>query len=66
MKRILFVALSVLAATAMSFSIALAGNPFAGETTTRAGYSIWDSDLINVENVSQTGDFGFRQQRYLG
>lgn len=34
---------------------ALAGNPYAKATTTAAGYHTWDSDMINVENVSQTG-----------
>jgi len=55
MKHILFVTLSVIAMAAMTFSMAAAGNPFAGETTTAGGYSTWDSDLINVESVSQTG-----------
>ena len=36
-------------------STALAGNPFRGLTTTEGGYHTWDSDLINVEAVSQTG-----------
>lgn len=34
---------------------AFAGNPFSGETTTAGGYPTWDSDLINVESVPQTG-----------
>jgi subtilisin family serine protease len=38
-----------------STSTALAGNPFAKSTTTAGGYQTWDSDLINVERVSQTG-----------
>ncbi|MCU0484060.1 MAG: hypothetical protein MUC54_07325, partial [Chloroflexi bacterium] len=33
----------------------LAGNPFAKSTTTAGGYHTWDSDLIDIENVSQTG-----------
>ena len=36
-------------------SIILSGNPFNGLTSTVGGYSTWDSDLINIENVSQTG-----------
>ena len=36
-------------------STALAGNPFKGLTTTEGGYHTWDSDLINVDAVSQTG-----------
>jgi subtilisin family serine protease len=54
-KRFWFVTLSVLAAAAMTFSVAAAGNPFAGLTSTVDGFSTWDSDIINVENVSQTG-----------
>jgi subtilisin family serine protease len=42
-------------AAAMSTSLALAGNPFAGSTSTTGGYSTWDSDLINIERVAQTG-----------
>jgi subtilisin family serine protease len=36
-------------------SAAMAGNPFKGLTTTEGGYHTWDSDLINVDAVSQTG-----------
>jgi subtilisin family serine protease len=39
----------------VGLSSASAGNPFNGETTTAGGYPTWDSDLINIENVSQTG-----------
>jgi len=35
---------------------AAAGNPFADETSTADGYATWDSDLINVEQVEETGD----------
>ncbi len=55
MKRILFVTLSVFAIAAMSFSVALAGNVFAGETSTANGYSTWDADMINAEGLTQTG-----------
>jgi subtilisin family serine protease len=34
---------------------ASAGNPFKDQTSTTDGYSTWDSDMINVEQVSQTG-----------
>lgn len=34
---------------------AFAGNPFSDQTTTAGGYPTWDSDLINVESVAQTG-----------
>jgi subtilisin family serine protease len=45
-------AIAALVATAPA---ALAGNPFAKATSTAGGYSTWDSDLINVDQVSQTG-----------
>jgi subtilisin family serine protease len=41
--------------TVVVCSTALAGNPFKGLTTTEGGYHTWDSDLINVDAVSQTG-----------
>jgi subtilisin family serine protease len=56
MKRVLFVLLSVIAAAAMTFSVAGAGNPFAGLTTTAQGYSTWDADMINAEGLSVTGN----------
>jgi len=31
------------------------GNPFKDATTTASGSSTWDSDMINIENVTQTG-----------
>jgi len=40
---------------ALASSVALAGNEFAKSTSTAAGFSTWDSDLINIEKVSQTG-----------
>src|SRR5450759_263150 len=52
--RRLAVGLAVVALVA-STPAALAGNPFAKSTTTAGGYQTWDSDLINVEQVSQTG-----------
>ncbi len=55
MKRFLFVSFSMIAISAMVFTIATAGNPFGNVTSTSSGYSTWDSDLINVENVTQTG-----------
>jgi subtilisin family serine protease len=33
----------------------IAGNVFKGSTSTASGFSTWDSDLINIESVSQTG-----------
>ncbi len=55
MKRFLFVSFSVIAISAMVFTVVLAGNPFGNVTSTVDGYSTWDSDLINVEGVTQTG-----------
>lgn len=55
MKRSLFSSLIVMAVLAMTFSVALAGNPFKDETSTAGGYSTWDSDMINIDQVSQTG-----------
>jgi subtilisin family serine protease len=53
-SRRLVVGLAVVALVA-SAPAALAGNPFAKSTTTAGGYQTWDSDLIDVEQVSQTG-----------
>ncbi len=39
----------------VGMSSAYAGNPFKDVTTTEGGYSTWDSDMINIEAVSQTG-----------
>jgi subtilisin family serine protease len=52
MKRI---SCALLTGIALSSTSALAGNDFAGATSTASGYSTWDADLINVEAVSQTG-----------
>ena len=45
-------AVAVLVASAPA---ALAGNPFAKSDSTAGGYHTWDSDMIDVEKVSQTG-----------
>lgn len=55
MKRFLFVTFSVIVMSAMVFTAVAAGNPFADVTSTVDGFSTWDSDLINIENVSETG-----------
>ncbi|MFM8875292.1 MAG: S8 family peptidase [Anaerolineae bacterium] len=55
MKRSLFLVLSVVAALAITFSVAFAGGPFSGVTTTADGYPTWDSDMINIEQVEETG-----------
>jgi subtilisin family serine protease len=43
------------ASVGLAATAALAGNPFSAETTTASGYHTWDSDLINVEGLTQTG-----------
>ena len=49
----------VLLCTAIGISIgsvhAAGGNPFRNATSTQDGYSTWDADAINIENVTQTG-----------
>jgi subtilisin family serine protease len=42
-------------AAMVTTSAALAQNSFKGLTTTASGYHTWDSDLINVDQVPQTG-----------
>ncbi|NOH00800.1 MAG: S8 family serine peptidase [Chloroflexi bacterium] len=56
MKRFLFVLLSVVAISAMAFTSVAAEKPFSGVTSTAGGYHTWDSDLINIEDVSETGE----------
>ena len=46
---------AVAAGLALTCTAAPAGNDFARSTSTASGYSTWDSDLINIEKVSQTG-----------
>ena len=56
MKRLIFIVLSLTAALALTVStVSAGGNIFAGVTSTEDGYSTWDADMINIENVSQTG-----------
>ena len=55
MKNVFRITLTLVALLSMSFGPAMAGNPFAGLTTTAGGYHTWDSDMINIEQVSQTG-----------
>lgn len=47
-------ALAVAALVAIA-PAALAGNPFSRSTTTEGGNHTWDSDQIDIENVSETG-----------
>jgi len=53
-RKSLSTALAVVAVVALAPAV-FAGNPFAGATSTSSGYHTWDSDQIDVENVSQTG-----------
>jgi subtilisin family serine protease len=55
MKKTLFVTMVVISLLVMTTSVVFAGNPFKNETTTADGYPTWDSDMINVEAVTQTG-----------
>ena len=53
MRRLaVFGVLLTLAATVAGSA---AAHEFSGLTTTAGGYETWDSDQINVENVSETG-----------
>lgn len=56
-KRLLFfVSVFICAFLVTSLGTATAGNPFKTVTTTADGYPTWDSDMINIENVEQTGE----------
>jgi subtilisin family serine protease len=56
MKRLFFVVFSVTAMLALSFSAVAAGaGPFNNVTSTADGYHTWDSDMIDLEEVSETG-----------
>jgi subtilisin family serine protease len=57
MKRTLFRITVLVAILAMTASVAYAagGNEFKGVISTVDGYSTWDSDLVNIEGVTQTG-----------
>jgi subtilisin family serine protease len=57
MKRLIFVVLSIAAILALTFSVAAAGSgPYFKEVaTTAGGYHTWDSDMINIEAISETG-----------
>jgi len=55
MRRSVFVVLLALALMLAAITNATAGNPFGNETSTVSGYPTWDSDLVNIEQVTQTG-----------
>ncbi|GAP14484.1 subtilisin-like serine protease [Longilinea arvoryzae] len=54
MKRSSLTILALIAILSMTFGIA-AGPIFGGLTTTADGYSTWDADMINAEELEQTG-----------
>jgi len=55
MRRNLFVVLFVVVMLLASAINAAAGNPFGKTTSTVDGYPTWDSDMVNIEAVTQTG-----------
>lgn len=56
MKKTLGAVRPLLAAAALAATTGLAAQEFfGGLTSTAGGYHTWDSDLINIENVPQTG-----------
>ncbi|MBZ0278859.1 MAG: S8 family serine peptidase, partial [Anaerolineae bacterium] len=55
MLRTKLVILAILLALLIPASIAFGGNTFSGISSTAGGYATWDSDMINVEQISQTG-----------
>jgi subtilisin family serine protease len=54
-RKRLSAAIAVAGVIALAPSV-FAGNPFSRSTTTEGGNYTWDSDQIDVENVSETGD----------
>ena len=55
MKRKVCVSLALVGVLALIAQVALAGNPFSDLTSTVDGYATWDSDMINIEAVTETG-----------
>lgn len=56
MKKRLFQSFVLASILLLTFQVALAGgNIFKDETSTAGGYATWDSDLINIEAIVQTG-----------
>ncbi len=56
MKRFGFIVLAALLVGAVTISPVAAGGPvFKDLTSTVDGYATWDSDIINIEEVTQTG-----------
>jgi subtilisin family serine protease len=53
-KRFLIL-IAVLLIAVVPTSVILGGNPFGKVNSTISGYSTFDSDMINIENVAQTG-----------
>src|SRR5512138_2229336 len=55
MKRFAYMTFTLVAMLAITITPVAAGNPFAGVTSTVDGYETWDSDMVNIENISETG-----------
>ena len=55
MRRLRSVALAVVAVVIIT-TPAAAGNPFRDSTSTEGGYHTYDSDQINIEDVTETGE----------
>lgn len=53
--RVLAVVAMIAGSTGVAMADSVSGNPFAGATSTVDGYSTWDSDVINIEAVDETG-----------
>jgi len=53
--RVMTTLLSVFALLMVVVTSAAAGRPFSDEVSTADGYETWDSDLIDIEKVSETG-----------
>jgi subtilisin family serine protease len=53
-RTVVTIALAMLLVGVLALPAA-AGNPFRNVTSTADGYSTWDSDLVSVEQVSETG-----------
>lgn len=53
--RVVTTLISVFALLSIVVSSAAAGRPFSDEVSTADGYETWDSDMIDIEKVSETG-----------
>jgi subtilisin family serine protease len=55
MKRSFIYILSLISILGFMFGVAAKKPPFTNGTSTASGSSTWDADMINIENVTQTG-----------